>query len=145
VKIFCDTNVIVAASSEQHPHHQIARPVLERVKAGKDEGFIGAHTLAEAYAVLTRLPGSAAVDAATAWQLISENAVQNFKVITLTAAEYADVVERASQNGVEGGKIYDLLLLRAAAKSGAARILTFNVRHFHALADPLLRARIAAP
>jgi hypothetical protein len=31
--------------------------VVERVKAGQDEGFVAAHSLAEAYAVLTRLPG----------------------------------------------------------------------------------------
>ncbi len=47
--------------------------------------------------------------------------------------------------GVEGGKNYDALLLAAGRKSGADRIYTTNVRHFHSLADEELRARIMAP
>lgn len=57
MKVFCDTNVLVAAFLHGHPHHQSARPVVERVKAGQDQGFVATHSLAEIYAVLTRLPG----------------------------------------------------------------------------------------
>ncbi|MDB6040602.1 MAG: hypothetical protein JWM99_4443 [Verrucomicrobiales bacterium] len=118
---------------------------LERIEAGKDEGFVSAHTLAECYRVLTRLPGESHVPPATAWQLISENVVKHFKIIHLTAKEYAQALEKASANGVEGGRTYDALLLAAAAKSGADRIITSNVRHFQALAEDNLRSRISAP
>jgi hypothetical protein len=40
--------------------------------------------------------------------------------------------------------VYDLLLLAAARKAGAGRILTLNVRHFTAFA-PDLKDRISAP
>src|SRR5204863_346319 len=43
------------ALMQSHPHHSSARPVIERIKAGRDQGFVGAHSLAETYAVLTRL------------------------------------------------------------------------------------------
>jgi predicted nucleic acid-binding protein len=145
MKVFCDTNVLVAAFLQDHPHHHAARPILERVKAGHDQGFVAAHSLAEAYAVLTRLPGGNLVAPTIAWQLIAENVVKEFSILSLTSTEYADALSDAALKGVEGGKTYDALLLAAAAKSGAERIYTTNVRHFQSLADDALRARIAAP
>src|SRR6185503_19176171 len=103
---------------QSHPNHEEARPVLERVKAGKDTGFVAAHSLAEAYSVLTRLPGGSRVAPTVAWQLIAENVVKGFSIITLTAKEYSQTLATAAANGVEGGRTYDALLLRAAAKSG---------------------------
>jgi predicted nucleic acid-binding protein len=145
MKVFCDTNILVAASLQSHPQHDAARPVLERVKAGQDLGWVAAHSLAEAYAVLTRLPGASLVAPSVAWQLISENVLKVFTIVSLTAKEYANTLENAAANGVEGGKTYDALLLAAAAKCGAERIYTLNTRHFQALAEDRLRARIVSP
>jgi len=145
MKIFCDTNVLVAAFLPNHFHHQAARPILERVKSRADSGFVAAHSLAESYAVLTRLPGGNQVAPGIAWQLIRENLIKSFSVVALTGSEYSKALEDAATNGVEGGRIYDALLLAAAAKSGADRIYTFNVSHFQSLADEALRKRIVAP
>jgi len=145
MKVFCDTNVLVAAFLRSHPHHNAARPILERVKAGQDQGFVATHSLAEAYAVLTRLPGGEQVAPGMAWQLISENVLKSFTVVPLSSKEYAETLEKAAAAGVEGGRTYDALLLAAAAKSAADRIYTTNVRHFHSLADDKTRARITAP
>lgn len=145
MKTFCDTNVLIAAFLQSHPHHNTARPVLERIKAGRDEGYVAAHSLAEVYAVLTRLPGSDQVAPGVAWQLISENVLKNFTIVGLTNKEYAETLERVAADGVEGGKTYDALLLAAAAKSGAERIYTTNVRHFQSLATADMHSRIVAP
>src|SRR3954447_15261244 len=130
MKVFCDTNVLVAAFVQSHPHHNSARPVIERVKSGRDEGFVGAHSLAEAYAVLTRLPGSHQVAGLVAWQLVTENVLKDFTVVSLSSKEYIETLTRAAKEGIEGGKTYDALTLAAAAKSGVDRIYTTNVRHF---------------
>lgn len=145
MKVFCDTTVLVAAFLRSHPHHNAARPVVERVKAGQDQGFAASHSLAETYAVLTRLPGGEQVPPGMAWQLISENVVKNFTLVTLSPKEYATTLEQAAADGVEGGQTYDSLLLAAAMKSGADRIYTLNTRHFQTLADDRTRSRIAAP
>lgn len=145
MKIFVDTNLLVAAFFESHPHHNSARPVLERVRARKDEGFVAAHSLAEAYSVMTRLPGEKHTPAAVAWQLISENVVSHFSIIHLSSKEYVDVLTKASRDGIEGGKTYDLLLLAAAVKSRCDRILTLNVRHFQSLAEEDWKGKIVAP
>src|ERR1700676_4337440 len=100
MKVFCDTNVLIAAFLTNHPQHNSARPVIERVKARTDEGWVAAHSLAEAYAVLTRLPGSNLVAPGIAWQLISENTVKSFSLVTLSAKEYAKALESASTTGV---------------------------------------------
>jgi predicted nucleic acid-binding protein len=145
MKVFCDTNVLIAAFLTNHPHHHAARPVLERIQAGRDEGWVAAHSLAECYAVLTRLPGANQVPSGTAWQLISENTVELFSVVSLGAKEYAATLEAAAAKNIEGGTIYDALLLTAASKSGAERIYTFKTSHFQRLADDVLRNRIISP
>ncbi|HEY3914547.1 MAG TPA: PIN domain-containing protein [Verrucomicrobiae bacterium] len=145
MKIFCDTNVLVAAFLANHPQHAAARPVLERVKARTDKGFVAAHSLAETYAVLTRLPGASQVPPGITWQLISENIIKNFELVPLSAREYSRTIQHASSNDVRGGKIYDALLLAAAAKSGAQRIYTFNVAHFQTMAPQTLASQIVAP
>src|SRR3954453_709790 len=109
MKVFCDTNVLVAAFLQSHPHHNAARPVVERVKAGQDEGFVAAHSLAEAYAVLTRLPGGNQAPPTVAWQLISENVLKDFTIVSLTSKEYQETLAEAASNGVKGGKTYDAL------------------------------------
>jgi predicted nucleic acid-binding protein len=137
MKVFFDTNVVVAACLAEHPHHHRARQLMARVISGKDEGIIAAHSLAEAYAVMTRLPKAHYVAPSVAWQLLSENVLKSFTIITLTAKEYEKALSQAAGDGVEGGRTYDLLLLAAAAKSQATSIYTFNVNHFTALAPEL--------
>lgn len=143
--VYCDTNVLIAAFLADHPQHNAARPVLERIKAGTDEGWAATHSLAETYAVLTRLPGVSQVAPAMAWQLISENILSDFSLVVLSAKEYSKALQQAAANQVHGGKIYDALLLAAAVKSGATRIYTFNVAHFQSLADENIRGRIVSP
>jgi predicted nucleic acid-binding protein len=145
MKVFCDTNVLIAACITNHPHYAAARPVVEKVKAGTDEGFIASHSIAETYAVFTRLPGAAQVPPAVAWQLISENIVSCFTAISLSKKEYQECVEEASRQNVKGGMICDALLLSAAIKSGASRIYTFNVAHFHSLALKNFPTQIVSP
>lgn len=145
MKVFCDTNVLVAAFLANHPQHAAARPVLERVKAGADKGFVAAHSLAESYAVLTRLPGASQVSPSVTLQLISENIIENFELVPLSSREYSRTIEEASLSDVRGGRIYEALLLTAAAKSGAERIYTFNVAHFQSIAPKNLGSQIVAP
>ena len=95
--------------------------------------------------MLTRLPGAAQVAPTVAWQLIAENVLKDFTIVSLTSKEYAETLAKAAANRVEGGRTYDALLLAAAAKSGAERIYTTNARHFKSLADEPLKSRIAVP
>jgi predicted nucleic acid-binding protein len=144
VKIFFDTSVLVAASERSHEHHAGAKSAVERTTAGKDVGFLGAHSLAEVYAVLTRLPVTPRIQAGEAAKIVEENMAKTMTVVGLGASDYLTVIRNAATAGIAGGAIYDLLLLAAAEKSEAERIYTFNVQEFRRLA-PQLAGRIMAP
>jgi hypothetical protein len=47
VQVFFDTDVVVAASEQSHPHYAQAWPALRWVAMGRDKGFISAHSIAE--------------------------------------------------------------------------------------------------
>src|SRR5438128_614681 len=55
VKFFFDTSVLIAAVLVEHVHHEPS--LAAYLKADKKNGCCAAHTLAEVYASLTRLPG----------------------------------------------------------------------------------------
>jgi predicted nucleic acid-binding protein len=144
MKIFLDTNVLVAACVEEHEHHARALPLVQSVHEGKAEGVVSAHGVLESYAILTRLPRSPRITPLQAAQLVEENIVGHFRVVALTAREYGELAHRMGRENIVGGKAYDALHLECASKSGAERIYTFNVRHFMELGGSLF-ATIVAP
>jgi predicted nucleic acid-binding protein len=144
VKIYFDTAVLVAASVADHPNYVQAAAALQAVQDKKIEAYVSAHGLAELYSVLTRAPFTPPVYPAEAWQLISENILPYFEVVTLSAKEYSDTIRSCAKLGWTGGRLYDALHLRCAQKSGCSRIYTFNVKHFKALA-PEMADLISAP
>lgn len=144
MKVFLDTNVLVAACVAEHEHHARALPLVQSVHDGKTEGFVSGHSLLEAHAVLTRLPRSPRLSPAQASSLISANIIGHFSVIALNAREYAELSKRLGAENIHGGRVYDLLHLECAKKSGAEKIFTFNVHDF-SIPGADLRARITAP
>jgi predicted nucleic acid-binding protein len=144
MKVFLDTNVLVAACVEDHEYHSRALLVMQSVHNGRNQGFVSAHSLVEMYAILTRLPRSPRILPLQAEVLVQENVMNRFKVVALTAREYGTLLRRLGGEETVGGQAYDVLHLECAKKSGADRIYTFNVRHFAALGSHL-SSRITAP
>ena len=72
-RYLCDTSALVAAVSSWHEHHDRTCAEMERRKRGKEELVISAHSLAETYAVLTRLPAPHRLRATDAIALIESN------------------------------------------------------------------------
>jgi len=145
VKIFLDTNVLVSAVVQQHESHARSLAILERVQNEEDEGFISGHTLAEIYAVLTKLPAPLRHSPEQALLSIEENIIKYFKVITLTGADYSALVREVALAGVQGGTVYDAVLLKCALKSAVERIFTLNVKHFVNLVPKNIAAKIVSP
>ncbi|NOY44298.1 MAG: type II toxin-antitoxin system VapC family toxin [Deltaproteobacteria bacterium] len=130
MKVLFDTSVLVAAMVAAHPAHHRAAPWLRRAKGG-DLGFLVAvHTLAELYAVLTRLPTTPRISPAAALRLVEENIASRATIITFDAADYRSLLRRLADLAVAGGAVYDGLIARAAEKAAAERLLTLNVEHF---------------
>jgi predicted nucleic acid-binding protein len=145
VNIFFDTTVLVAASAQSHPHFSRARPAFLRVAAGKDKGFMSAHSIAEVYAALTRLPVHPRIHPTEAARIVVENILPCFDVVPITKRDYLAVLKSMGDEGFPGAKIYDALLLRCASNCEPDWVYTFNLADFRQLASPLLQHRICAP
>jgi len=145
MKVFLDTSVLVAAVVTKHEHHTRALEILDRVQNGKDEGHISGHSMAEIYSILTKLPPPFRHNPEQALLSIEENVVKHFKVTALGPSEYAPLIREAALSGIQGGTIYDAVLLKCAAKSGAEKIWTFNLKHFQNIAPKNIVSQIFAP
>jgi predicted nucleic acid-binding protein len=145
MNIFFDTTVLVAASSESHPHHVQAFPALRRVAAGRDRGFISAHSIAEVYASLTRLPIEPRIHPTEAARIVTDNLLPHFEAVPVEKGDYLVALNIVKDGGWAGAKIYDALLLCCAAKCGVDRVYTFNLGDFRLLAPKNLQGKICAP
>ena len=130
-RILLDTSVLVPAMVAAHEHHAQALPWMERAVAGEYRLVVAAHSLAECFATLTRLPHGMASSPAQATAVITGNIMRRAKALiaALAADDYRDVLEDLGVRGIAGGIVYDALIVRAA-RQHRARIVTFNHRHF---------------
>ncbi|MDB6112950.1 MAG: hypothetical protein JWR69_4700 [Pedosphaera sp.] len=145
MKVLLDTSVLVAAVVSKHDAHSRAFAVLERILNGKDEGVVAAHSLAEMYAVLTKLPPPFRHTPEQALLSIEENVLKHFKISALAANDYASLIREAALTGIQGGTIYDAVLLRSAAKAAPDKFYTLNLKHFQAVAPKTLASTLLAP
>ena len=130
MKVLFDTSVLVAAVVQSHAAHARALPWLVRARGDSIAMCVAAHTLAELYAVLTRLPVSPRIAPATARLLVRENVEKVGSVSALSAAEYAAALGRFAELGIAGGGVYDGLIAQVAIKVRADRLLTLNPDDF---------------
>ena len=140
-RYLCDTSALIAAVSSWHEHHDRTRVELERRKRSNEELVVAAHSLAETYAVLTRLPAPHRLRAADAIALIERN-WKDTPIIHLTGLEMWNALREAQQRTLIGGQMYDVLIAVAALKAEASTIITWNVRHYEAF---VLSIAVEAP
>ena len=105
-----DTSAAVPFLVRSHTAH----PAVRRHAAGRAT-VLTAHSLAETYSVLTRLPGDARVTADDAVRLIEANFGS---VLAASATETATLPRVLAALGVVGGAVYDALVGLAARAAG---------------------------
>ena len=139
MKIFFDTSVLVAAFVNAHPRHANCLPWLQKVKKKEIEGIISVHSLIETYSILTKLPLSPRINPALALNLIKENILEDFELVTYGKKDYINLLDELSSGNIAGGASYDGLILSAAKKVTADKILTLNVNDFIRVCPQLVR------
>jgi predicted nucleic acid-binding protein len=144
VNILLDTSVLIAAIVRVHPAHERAVQWLKRVKLQTDTGIVSAHTLAELYAILTRLPIQPRISPDLARRLIHDNVLATCQVVPLTRDDYEAVIARLAERGLVGGVTYDALILHTAVKAQVDVIVTLNEKDFTRI-DPSLANKITTP
>jgi toxin FitB len=114
-----DTSAAVPLLMRSHAAHASVRSaVADRTPV------LTAHSLAETYSVLTRLPGDARVSAADAVRLLETNFGPALLVPPAIAGALPSVL---APYGIAGGAVYDALVGLAAREAGV-RLLTRDAR-----------------
>jgi predicted nucleic acid-binding protein len=126
VRAFLDTSVLLPVFLTHHPHHQASLEIF--LRCAPDNSCCAAHSLAELYSTVTRLP-KYRVSSEHAMLLLRE-VRERLTLVALDQEEYYTAIERASIHGITGGTIYDALLASCALKARAEILYTWNTRHF---------------
>ena len=127
MKAFFDTSVLVPVFYGDHVHHQLSLDLF--IQFEKSGGCCGAHSLAEVYSTLTRMPGRHRISGEQAMLFIG-SIRERLTLVALTGQEYADALEASASKGIVGGGIYDAILAQCAIKTKAEIIYTWNERHY---------------
>ncbi len=141
MKIFLDTSVLVAVFYGDHVHHQASFDLF--IQCDKGSGYCAAHSLAEVYSTLTRMPGKHRIGGEQA-MLFLGSMRERLSVIALSGDEYAAALEASAALGIVGGGIYDAMLAHCAIKAEAEAIYTWNARHY-AQCGPAVTSRLRTP
>ena len=141
MKAFFDTSVLVPVFYGDHVHHQASLAAF--VPCDKSSGCCGAHSLAEVFSTLTRMPGRHRISGAQAMLFVGD-ICERLSLVTLSGNEYLNALQASSDLGVVGGGIYDALLARCAIKARDEIIYSWNARHY-AQCGPDVTQRLRRP
>jgi predicted nucleic acid-binding protein len=120
-----DTSVPIAVFLADHPSHASSMALFGQCTPAS--AFCAAHTLAETYATLTRLPVPHRASAGQA-ALFLDVLCERVRIASLDGREYRDTLKSASESGIVGGAVYDFLIAACAVKVGAGALYTWNRR-----------------
>ena len=141
MKAFFDTSVLVAVFYGDHIHHRKSLELF--IQFDRSTGCLGAHSLAEVYSTLTRMPGKHRISAEQA-MLFLHSIRERLSLIALSGDEYADALQASAALGIVGGGIYDAMLAQCALKAQAEAIYTWNARHYALCGREIVR-RLRTP
>ena len=127
MKAFFDTSALVPVFYGDHVHHQAS---LRRFLAfDPSTACCGAHSLAEVYSTLTRMPGRHRISGEQAMLFLGD-VRERLSLVTLDGEEYFQALRNSASLGFVGGGIYDALLAHCALKAEAKTIYSWNLRHY---------------
>jgi predicted nucleic acid-binding protein len=136
MKAFLDTSVLVPVFYGDHAHHAASLDLF--TKFPQKDVCCGAHSLVEVYSTLTRMPGKHRISGEQGMLFINDIR-QRMTVISLSADDYGDMLEKFTSIGIVGGAIYDALLAACALKAKAETLFTWNIRHYGQFGPDIMR------
>jgi len=140
VKFGLDTSYLVPLLAEWHQHHdRTTRDYRARLDRN-ERPVIAIHALLECYSVLTRLPHPVRVAASVAEQILTQYFV-NVEIAGVTPETGWLSIRSLAALDLGGGRIYDALIASTVLRADASVLVTWNAKHFLALAPPGLEIR----
>src|SRR6202011_2820601 len=107
MKGFFDTSVLVPVFYGDHVHHQASLALF--IQFDKATGCCGAHSLAEVYSTLTRMPGKHRISGEQPMLFIG-SIRERLSIIALSGDQHADASQSSAALGMGGGAICDAIL-----------------------------------
>jgi predicted nucleic acid-binding protein len=141
MKGFFDTSVLVPVFYGDHVHHHASLELF--IQFDKSTGCCGAHSLAEVFSTLTRMPGKHRISGEQAMLFIG-SLCERLSIVALDGDEYANALAVSATRGIVGGGIYDAMLAYCAIKAKAEAIYTWSGRHY-AQCGPEVTGRLRTP
>ena len=129
-----DTSCMVAAMCTWHEQHDRAGEEIERRLSRDETMIVAGPALVEAYAVLTRLPPPHRLAPVDALALLEANFMALNRIVAPDGKSYRNLLRRAPDDGIDGGRTYDAVIALCALKARATVLLTFNESHFQSFA-----------
>ena len=129
-RFLLDTSCMVALVCGWHADHASTTHEVKRRFSRGEELVVAAPALVETYSVLTRLPSSHRLPPAEALSLLDANFMNDVEVTALPARVYRALLSRAPSLQIQGGRVYDAVIVECALQAGAGALLTLNESHF---------------
>jgi len=131
VGLFLDTSVLLAGLIDLGPQSAPAQSLMHAVAEKTIPAPATAwHCCLEFLSVATRLPPEFRLSPPDATHLLVEEVFTRMTVHDLPATERKTMMLLLAQDGVAGGRIYDVHIAEIARAAGARVVVTDNRRHF---------------
>jgi predicted nucleic acid-binding protein len=127
---FIDTNVLIYASRERAPQHELAIEMLRRVAHEGGPTWVSRQVIREYLASVTRPQPSE--PALTPEQATADvrRLMRSFFVADESEAVTDHLIDLARRFGVKGRQIHDANIVATMLANGIHRLLTFNLADF---------------
>ncbi len=129
MRIGIDSSVIIAAVHANHPLHPVSSGWLSS-SLERHELIVAHHSLLEAYAVLTRLPGDLKVSPTEARDILRGTVHDNMKIAGFQGSRVWEIIESISGIPAIGGQAYDAFIMEIIKRNNVDAFATFNSSHF---------------
>ena len=113
-----DTSVLVSGFTAAHPFYAVAEPALIEIR---EKGGLAAHTMAEAYSVLSAPGGVYRAEPELVLEYLKE-LLGDSPPIQPRAASYIEALEDLARDGRGGAPVFDALIALAARDADATLI-----------------------
>jgi len=135
-----DTSCLVAAACAWHTRHDSTRKEIERRQAAGETVVLAAHSLAETFSVLTRLPEPHRLRPEDALELIEANWGET-RLVSLVGSDYRSTLRRCRDVGLGGSAVYDALIAACARKARVETLVTWDLEGFERFLEDEPRVR----
>jgi predicted nucleic acid-binding protein len=141
VRIALDSSYLIALLCDWHAQHHRTLRSYQHWHDRDAQIVLPVHAILECYSVLTRMPPPYRLPPDIARQTIEENFARGALVVGVKAGGVWEKIGNLARLGIAGGQVYDALIAWCAVDAGATVLLTWNVKHFTAIAPPDLKVQ----